>query len=328
MSSLPFEDFPHILDTRQFSATWLLSLFRATKAIEADPEAYCGILLDRIVALIFNQPSSRTYFSFELAARRLGATVIGGQHMAEFSSAAKGESLDDLARILLGYGADYLIVRWNTEGSVARVAKLAGANHPVINAGDGPGQHPTQSLVDLYTIWKEFGDLERPIVVAVIGDLKHGRTAHSLAYLLGKLFPNISFFFISPESARMKPEILEYLHRHGRHTLATTQPKLYDLADAFDVVYMTRPQLEYGDEQERARLTEEYQPFILTPDVVERMKPEAIILHPLPRTFELPVEVDGDPRARYFQQAANGLPLRMALLKELELARLGLLAKA
>lgn len=325
---MPFEGFPHVIQSQQFSISFLLELFRVANAIRSRPESYFGRLINRTVAILFDQPSSRTFASFVLACQRLGASVVPMEHMARFSSVAKGESLEDTVRMFLEYDVDYFIIRWHEEGSVARAAEVAGPEHPVINAGDGPGQHPTQALLDTYTIWREFYDLDRPIVVGIVGDLLNGRTAHSLAYLLGKLFPNVSFFFISPESARMKPAVIEYLHRHSRHLQEVTKPRLFELANAFDVLYMTRPQLEYHDDDEqRTALIELYKPFVLTPDIVEEMKPDAIILHPLPRTFELPAEIDTNPRARYFQQMGNGLWLRMALLERIENARISVLTE-
>ncbi len=322
----PYDGFPHVLEAQQFSETFLQSLFRVAEAIRSRPEAFQGILLGRTVGLLFAQPSSRTFHSFELAAKQLGATVIGSQHMTQFSSVAKGESLEDTVRTFLQYDINYFVIRWDTEGSVARAAAIVGPERPVINAGDGMGQHPTQALLDVYTIWREFKDLDRPIVVAIIGDLKRGRTAHSLAYLLGKVFPQVSFFFISPESCRMKPEIIDYLCRHNRHFAEIVKPQLYDLAHAFDVVYVTRPQLEYEDGPGQERLTVDYQPFILTAEIADLMKPEAIILHPLPRTFELPVEVDANPRARYFEQMGNGFALRRALFERINEALIGAIA--
>lgn len=323
-----FDGFPHVLESQQFSVRFLEELFSVADAIRSRPEQYFGRLINQTVAILFDQPSSRTFASFLLAAQRLGATVVPMEHMARFSSVTKGESLEDTIRMFLQYQTNYFIIRWDEEGSVARAAAVAGPEHPVINAGDGPGQHPTQALLDVYTIWRENHDLDRPIVVGLVGDLRRGRTVHSLVYLLGKLFPNISFFFISPESAPMKPEILQYLDRHERRYCQVTSPRLLECASTFDVLYMTRPQLNLEDDEEtREQLIREYRPLILDHEIAEEMKPEAIILHPLPRTFELPVEVDANPRARYFEQMGNGLWLRMALLERIQNARVGLMAE-
>ncbi len=323
MNSFPFDGFPHVLESQQFTIPNLMELFHVADAIRSRPEKYRDVLHGREMVVAFSQPSLRTFTSSIRAAQRLGANVLAFENAKEFSSVAKGESLEDSVRILVGYGTDYFIIRWHTEGSVAKAAAVAGPDHPVINAGDGPGQHPTQALLDAYTIWREFKHFDRPLVVGMVGDLQRGRTVHSLTYLLGKLFPNVSFFFISPESAPMKPEIIDYLKRHERRFVEVKQPRLYDLADAFDILYMTRPQTDQEDDPgARAQLIAEYQQFILTPEVAERMKPEAIIMHPLPRTFELPPEIDQDPRARYFPQAQNGLWLRMALLERIEDARI------
>lgn len=320
----PFEGFPHVLEAQQFSESFLLELFQTAEAMRLRPTDFSHLLAERQVIIAFGEKSTRTFTSFDLAAKRLGAVVAGSQSMDITSSVAKGESFDDTIRNLLAYGPDFLIVRWPTEGSVARAAELAGQQCAVINAGDGPGQHPTQALLDLYTIWRHYKSFDRPIVVGMVGDLQRGRTTHSLTYLMAKLFPSISFYFISPASCRMKPEIIDYLKRHQRRFEEVTQPRLSELADRCDVLYITRPQLNLEpDIAKQERLLREYQDFILTPEVVERMKPEAMIMHPLPRTFELPVVVDCDPRAKYFEQAGNGLWLRMALLASIDRGRRG-----
>lgn len=313
-----FEGFPHLLEAQQCSKEYVLKLFTTAEAMRLSPEEFAKVLEGLLVIIAFGEKSTRTFTSFDIAAKRLGALVSGSQSMDVTSSIAKGESFDDTMRNLLEYGPDYLIIRWPKEGSVARAAELAGSRCSVINAGDGPGQHPTQALLDLYTIWRQFKTFDRQIVVGMVGDLERGRTTHSLTYLMAKLFPDISFFFISPESCQMKPEIIAYLERHQRRFLTVTQPKLYELADAFDVLYVTRPQLNLEpDTAKHAQIIQAYQPYILTPDVVERMKPEAIILHPLPRTFELPDETLADPRVQCFEQAGNGLWIRMALLESI-----------
>lgn len=326
--SYPFEGFPHVLDTRQFSADFLSSLFGMADAIRSRPENYQGVLAGREVNVIFSRPSLRTFASSIKAAQRLGARVLAFENAEQFSSIAKGESLEDTLRVLRDLGTNYFIIRWHTEGSLQRAAEVCGNECPVINAGDGPGQHPTQALLDVYTITRELKTMDQPLVVVMVGDLHRGRTTHSLTYLLGKLYPNVSFIFISPPSAKMKPEIIDYLNRHHLHYVEVTTARLEDYAPVADVLYMTRPQTDQEDDPAaRERLIAEYKPFILTPEIVSTMKPESIILHPLPRTFELPTDVDHDPRARYFQQAQNGLWVRMALLERIQNSMISVFAE-
>lgn len=314
----PFEGFPHMLEAQQFSGEFAIELFGSAEAMRLHPESFSQVLKDLLAIIAFGERSTRTFTSFDISAKRLGAIVSGSQSMNITSSVAKGESFDDTIRNLLEYDPSFLIIRWPEEGSLARAAELAGQRCSIINAGDGPGQHPTQALLDLYTIWRHYKTFNRPLIVGMVGDLLRGRTTHSLTYLMAKLFPTISFYFISPESCRMKPEITEYLDRHQRQYEVVTEPRLRELAPLCDVLYMTRPQLNLEtNELKKKKLLEEYQHFILHPDIVREMNPNAIIMHPLPRTFELPVEVDLDPRAKYFEQAGNGLWIRMALLERI-----------
>jgi len=326
----PFEGFPHVLEAQQFEPDTLESLFTVADAIRSSPDNFRGTLAGRKVALLFAQPSSRTRGSFQIAAEMLGAHVHVEEHMAAFSSVVKGESLEDTVRTFARYGMQYFIIRWNAEGSVARAAAVAGPTIPVINAGDGPGQHPTQALLDLYTIWQEFGAFTVPFPVCFVGDLANSRTVHSLVYLLAK-YELVQFRFVSPQSARMKPGIIEHLGRHGRifeEHFEDGMP-LAEAAFRSNMLYVTRPQLEYQDSDAgRQQLVEQYQQFIVTSKVAHGMSQGSIILHPLPRNFELPEEVDANPRARYFDQVENGLWLRMALLERIENERINRLAVA
>ena len=317
----PFDGFPHVIASQQFNKPFLRELFGAAQAMQQHPEPFRRILDQHLVIIAYGEVSTRTFTSFDVAAKRLGAIVSGSQSMNVTSSMVKGESFDDTVRTLLEYSPSYMIMRWPHEGSLARAAELAGNRCCVINAGDGPGQHPTQALLDLHTIWLEHQTLDTPYTVAVVGDLKRGRTAHSLVYLLAKFAPT-RFFFVSPPSGQMKPEILEYLDRHDIGYDVITVPRLEDIAPDVDVWYMTRPQLNLeADPVERDRMLTESQPFGLTTQIMAKAKSTAIILHPLPRTAELPTELDSDPRARYFSQAGNGLWLRMALLERLHYYR-------
>ena len=258
-----------------------------------------------IMASLFYEPSTRTRFSFESAMLRLGGSVITTENAREFSSAAKGESLADSTRIMNGY-ADVIVMRHNEAGSAARAAEIS--TIPVINAGDGAGQHPTQALLDLYTIADAFSGIDG-LKIAMVGDLRYGRTVRSLSYLLTK-YADLEIIFVSPPVCRMEGDIKAYLDKN--EISWREEADLDHVASEVDCVYMTRIQKErFHDPEDYKQAAGKY---ILTPERVRTMKPDAIIMHPLPRVDEIPKVVDDDPRARYFQQAQNGLYIRMALL--------------
>jgi aspartate carbamoyltransferase catalytic subunit len=256
---------------------------------------------NRILATLFYEPSTRTRFSFEAAMHRLGGRVLSTEHAHSFSSAIEGEQVEDSIRIIGAY-SDVIVIRHHEEGGAKRAAEVSPV--PVINAGDGNGgQHPTQALLDLYTIYRE-----RPLdglSVAIIGELDRGRTARSLAYLLAK-FERVRIFFVSPPELQMKPDILEYLDEHGTHY--ELEAEIEKVIGEVDVVYQTRIK------PERVTDTKRLKRYAIDSAVLSRMKRDAMILHPLPRTVELDKTVDNDPRALYFRQATNGLFVRMALL--------------
>jgi len=256
-------------------------------------------LRGRTVVNLFYEDSTRTRISFEAAAKRLSADVIN--FSAKGSSVAKGESLKDTALTLEAMGADAVVIRHGASGAAHRLAGWVRGS--VLNAGDGTHEHPTQALLDLYTIHRQ-----RPLnglSVALIGELDKGRTARSLAYLLAK-FERVKMFFVSPPETQMKPDILAYLEQHGVQYEQETN--LDRVVGEVDVVYQTRIRPERLCD--RASLKH----YAIDSSVLRRMKSDAIILHPLPRTVELDKSVDDDPRALYFQQAKNGLYVRMALL--------------
>ena len=292
----------HVVESQQFTLPLLMELFRRSRGMErvvarGGTQEYQSKLL----ATLFYRPSTRTRFCFEAAMHRLGGKVLSTEHAASFSSEVNGEQIEDSIRIIGSY-ADVVVVRHPEAGGAARAARVSPV--PIINAGDGEGgQHPTQALLDLYTIYRE-----RPLVglsVAIIGELDRGRTARSLAYLLAK-FERVKIFFVSPPELQMKPDILGYLDEHGvRYELTSDLDRV---VGEVDVIYQTRirpDRLSEGTDQER---------FAVNSSVLARMKRDALILHPLPRTVELDKTVDDDPRALYFRQAANGLYVRMALL--------------
>jgi aspartate carbamoyltransferase catalytic subunit len=307
MVSVPMK-LNHVLEAQQFNREMLAELFETSRAMEkvaktGDVAGYGN----RIMATLFYEPSTRTRFSFEAAMHRLGGRVITTENAAEFSSVSKGETLEDTIRILNGY-ADLIVIRHFEVGAAQRAAAVSGV--PIINAGDGAGQHPTQALLDLYTIEKEIGRIEG-LSIAMVGDLAQGRTVRSLAYLLGK-FNDITIYFVAPALLKMKEDILAYLREHG--VKYEEDPDLDAVLPRVNVVYQTRVQKErFGDriqDYEQCRGL-----YILDGSSLKRMRPDAIVMHPLPRVDEIAMEVDSDPRAAYFRQAQNGLYVRMALLK-------------
>lgn len=297
----------HVIEAQQFDVPTLETLFKATEEMErvvarGGSSDYQG----RIMATLFYEPSTRTRFSFETAMHRLGGHVISTENAAEFSSVAKGETLEDTIRILNGY-VDVIVLRHYEVGAARRAAGVSRV--PIINAGDGVGQHPTQALLDLYTIRKEIGSIDG-LRVAMVGDLAQGRTVRSLAYLLSK-FKDVKMYFVAPPLLKMKEDILAHLSEH--HVEYTEVTDLEKVLPDVNVVYQTRIQKErFGDrlaEYEKHRSV-----YILDRDSLRLLKPDAIIMHPLPRLDEITRDVDEDARAAYFRQAQNGLYVRMALL--------------
>jgi len=292
----------HVVESQQFTVPLLMDLFNRSRGMER-VVARGGTLnyQSKIMASLFYEPSTRTRFSFEAAMHRLGGRVLSTEHARTFSSEIEGEQVEDSIRIIGSY-SDVIVIRHHEEGGARRAAQVSPV--PVINAGDGNGgQHPTQALLDLYTIYRE-----RPLnglSVAIIGELDRGRTARSLAYLLAK-FERVKIFFVSPPELQMKPDILDYLEEHGVHY--ELESEINRVIGEVDVVYQTRIR------PERLGGTTALKPYAIDSAVLRRMKPDAMILHPLPRTVELDKTVDDDPRAHYFRQAVNGLYVRMGLL--------------
>jgi len=297
----------HVIEAQQFDLPTLQQLFEITEEMERVVAR--GGTTDyrtRIMASLFYEPSTRTRFSFETAMHRLGGRVISTENAAEFSSVAKGETLEDTIHILNGY-ADVIVIRHYEVGSAKRA--VAVSRVPIINAGDGMGQHPTQALLDLYTIRKEIGAIDG-LRIAMVGDLAQGRTVRSLTYLLSK-YKGVRIFYVAPPLLRMKLDILEHLREH--HVEYVEETSLDKVLPEVDVVYQTRIQKErFGDriaDYEQCRGV-----YVISQDSLRLMKPKAIVMHPLPRLDEITMEVDADSRAAYFRQAQNGLYVRMALL--------------
>lgn len=300
----------HVVESQQFNPDLLEAIFDEVDFMRQVVKR--GTRLNehagKVMACLFYEPSTRTRFSFEAAMHRLGGRVMSTENAEAFSSAKKGESLRDTIRIM-GMYADVIVLRHKEEGSSKEAATYS--QKPIINAGDGKGQHPTQALLDLYTIKKHQGRLEG-LKVAMVGDLKYGRTVHSLTYLLSKYEGN-ELFFVSPEYCQMDPEITDWLSTKGVTFVETDN--LDEVLDKVDCLYMTRVQeerFESADDKKAFLNTKDN--FVLSQKKVRKMKGQAMIMHPLPRRQELPEGIDENPRAVYFDQAENGLYVRMALL--------------
>ena len=296
----------HVISAHQFDRAQLDQLFRTADIMEYNAKkGGLNLLGGKIMAALFFEPSTRTRFSFESAMMRLGGQVISTENAAQFSSAIKGETLEDSIRVISGY-ADIIVMRHNEEGAAKRAAKVSSV--PVINAGDGAGEHPTQSLLDLYTIQKELGRIDK-IKIAMVGDLTYGRTVHSLAYLLAK-YENVQMHFVSPDNCPIPQKVKDFLDEQG--VTYFEEDDLDKVAHEVDVLYMTRTQ------KERVPSEEEYKKaagrYVLNQDILDGMKQRSIVLHPLPRAGEIDPAVDEDPRSAYFRQAKNGVFIRMALL--------------
>ena len=295
----------HVVESQQFSRPLLEELLDRADEMKRQPHNFSGRLAGQVMAALFYEPSTRTRLSFEAAMLRLGGRTMGTDNAHEFSSAAKGETLEDTIRIVSGY-ADVIVLRHNEQGAAKRAAAVSSV--PVINAGDGPGQHPTQALLDLYTIRDELGHVDG-IRIAMVGDLANGRTVRSLTYLLSK-FRDIRICFVAPPQVAMNDDIKVHLDEH--HVPWVETEDLDAVLPQVDVIYQTRIQKErFSDEAAYLALKGIYR---IDASTLGRMKKDAIVMHPLPRVDEIATEVDADPRAAYFRQARNGLYIRMALL--------------
>lgn len=299
----------HVIRAQQFSRADMEELFALAGEMETVvTRGGSSSLCKKIMGSLFYAASTRTRWSFEAAMHRLGGQVVGTENAREFSSAAKGENLEDTIRVLSGY-VDLIVLRHTEMGAAERAAAIS--RKPIINAGDGAGQHPTQALLDAFTIKKEKGAIDG-LTVAMVGDLANGRTVRSLAYLLSK-FDIRKLIFVSHPVVCMREDIKIHLLENG--TMFEEQDDLLAAAGEADVIYQTRIQAEhFGDRQEDFQAA--FGSNIIDRDVLYCMKPDAIIMHPLPRVNEIvAAEVDEDPRAAYFRQAENGLYIRMALLQ-------------
>lgn len=300
----------HITSSKQFDKTFIDHIFGiADKA--RDKKYKEDSLNGKIMLTLFYEPSTRTRLSFESAMLRLGGQIISTENASEFSSAAKGETIEDTTRIVNAY-CDVIVLRHFDAGASEQAAKLS--NIPLINAGDGNGEHPTQALIDLYTIFSKFffgtKTSQTPdFTVSMIGDLLNGRTIHSLSYLLS-LYPKIKIIFVSPKALAIPQTLKDHLNSAK---IDFTETEDFDLAlKKADVIYQTRIQ------KERFKTKKDYKKYfgkyIIDESTLQKIKPKSIIMHPLPRVNEISPKVDSDPRAFYFKQAENGVYIREALL--------------
>ena len=294
----------HLIDSLDLSVAETQEILDLADRIAADSAAYAHCADGKILATLFYEPSTRTRLSFETAMLNLGGRTLGFAG-AEQCSATKGETVADTARVVSCY-ADIIAMRHPKEGAPMVAAEKSLI--PVINAGDGGHQHPTQTLTDLQTIRSLHGDLNN-FTIGLCGDLKFGRTVHSLINALVR-YEGIKFIFISPEELQIPDYVTDMLREKGIPFQEVI--RLEDVMPELDLLYMTRVQKErFFNEEDYVRLKDFY---VLTPEKMELAKPDMLVLHPLPRVNEISVEIDDDPRAAYFKQAQFGVYVRMALI--------------
>jgi aspartate carbamoyltransferase len=306
----------HIVSVSQFTKHQIISFIERASFFKENP---CTVSFPhKTLITMFFEPSTRTSASFQAAAYRLGCKVITLSD--QFSSTQKGESLEDTIKTISYYG-DAVALRHPQKGAAQLASTVS--KIPVINAGDGTGEHPTQALLDIFTIYSELkkrnidllAEVRPAITITFVGDLKHSRTIHSLVHILA-MFPNIRFIYIAPPTLEMPTEIVDALY--GLNISQTTNITLYEAMPQTDVFYITRIQKErfptmrdyYG-----ITLSHAYKNYCINHEIIKYAPPSAIIMHPLPRTTEITPEIDNDPRAVYFTQVENGVYMRMAILE-------------
>ena len=293
-----------VTSARDFERDHFERLIRSVEDLESRRRTLDGALRGKLAALLFFEPSTRTYSSFQIAAERLGMRVAGFAGPTG-SSVTKGETLHDTVRMFEGYGADVFIIRHNMMGAATFAAETS--DRPVISAGDGSREHPTQAMVDLCAIHKAFGKIDG-LNVGMLGDLRYGRTPSSLAYALSTF--DVEMTFVAPDPLQMRPEVIHFLA--GRGVTPRKEAALKNVVGSLDVLYVTRIQKErIPDPTEFEKVKGMYQVNL---EALKGAKPTMKVLHPLPRVDELSAELDGTSFAHYFVQAAGGLPLRMVLL--------------
>ncbi len=290
----------HVLNAKQYTKESLEELFKLTDDIKNNSQKYTKTLDGKIIATMFYEPSTRTRLSFETAVLKLGGKIITTENASSNSSGRKGESLEDTVKILQGY-ADGIVIRHSSDSWPEEAAKIATV--PIINGGAGKGEHPTQALLDVYTIREHRKTLDG-VKVAILGDLLNGRTIHSLLRLIS-LYDNVEVYGLSKECFALPQEYIDMLNERGIEYKKCTS--FDDVPNDVDVMYHTRIQSErfegdFGREE-----------YIINKEVLSKFSDHTIVLHPLPRNEEIATDIDDDPRALYFKQAHNGLYIRMAL---------------
>ena len=299
----------HVLRAQQFTPELIAAIFSRADELQLlaqdqrRHQKLGALLAGHMMFLVFFEPSTRTRISFSAAGQHLGMQVVTAENALESSSATKGESLEDTIRVLCQYQPDLIVLRHFEVDSAKRAAMVSSV--PIVNAGDGHGQHPTQALLDLYTIFRETGHTSN-LTIALGTDLKHSRTIRSLSYLLAK-YPGNHLIFVSPPELTLGQDIKSYLTRH--HISYEETADLNAALRRADIVYWNRIQAE--------RYTGDIPPqtFVIGPKQLKSLKPKASLLNPLPRVDEIVAAVDQDPRAAYFRQAGNGMFARMALIE-------------
>ncbi len=294
-----------IISVRQFTREDLTYIFGVADEMRAvaNRVGSTDLLKGHVLACVFYEPSTRTSSSFIAAMSRLGGSVIPINEV-RYSSVTKGESLPDTIRTLESY-ADVIVLRHPEVGASTVAAEYA--RKPVINAGDGVGEHPTQALLDLYTIQSELGGIDG-LHVAMVGDLRYGRTVHSLARLL--CLYDVEMTFVSPEILRLPLDVMNEVKGHG-HSVGETYD-VHEIIEDVDVLYITRVQRERFADQAQYEAVKDY--YVVDPELMDKAKERMIVMHPLPRVGEISYAIDDDPRAAYFRQMENGMYIRMALL--------------
>jgi len=294
-----------ILSTKDFSREELDSIFSTTRDVEVNPDKYRGTLSDKRVALLFLEPSTRTYGSFEASAVNLGCKILSNRNPS-VTSITKGETLHDTIKMIESYDTDCIVLRDRRMGSSRFAAEVT--DLPVINGGSGSREHPTQAMLDLYTILKERGEIDG-VSIGFVGDLKYGRTCSSLSYALAG-FEDVEISFIAPQTLQVRSEVEIFLKQRGVSYTKSTELK--GATSELNVLYVTRIQKErFPDPTDYERIKGSY---VVDNSILALGKEDLGVMHPLPRFDELSSEVDSTDHAWYFSQAANGIPIRTALL--------------
>lgn len=293
----------NVISCDQFTKEDLKKLFDLADVVRTNPEKYMNALNGKVVTTLFFEPSTRTRLSFETAVVRLGGRLVSTENGKTNSSSTKGETLEDTIRVVTGY-TDAIIMRHSFNDAAERAAKVATV--PVINAGSGKGEHPTQSLLDAYTIRREKGRLDN-LKIAILGDLINGRTIHSLIKLFSQ-YENIEFFALSKENLCLPEKYVKIIENSGNKYFKCSS--FADIPKDVDIMYHTRIQAERCDED----LGKEE--FVINKNILDQFSENTLVMHPLPRVDEISSDIDDDKRAKYFEQAHNGMWVRMALLLE------------